>query len=330
MTTLHAPHCEFSILSCSTDTFVETRRCTCATLGRGERRRAKRSAVKLVDRAARGFAELLTPDGYNPKTKKGRARGYSSAILHFAPATLSGLNVCQFASPECRAACLNTAGHGGIALDAAGLNDVQRARIARLNYYRYHRPEFWALLVAAIQAHVRRALKHNLIPVVRLNGTSDLPWERLRMPDARTIFEVFPGIQFYDYTKDPRRAIAWARGEMPANYHLTFSRSEVNDADVRDVLAAGGNVAVVFDCGQKHDHALMPELWSGRRVINGDADDLRFLDPAGVVVGLSAKGRAIGMGGAGFVLATDAPQRCDLRPARRRRSRSTVKLARAA
>lgn len=260
---------------------------------------------KLVDKS-RGFNELLTPDGYNPKTKKGRARGYSSAILHFAPANLSGMNVCQFASPDCTRVCLNLAGHGGIALDASGLNTVQRARIARINYYRWHRPEFWALLVAAIESHIRRATKKGLCPVVRLNGTSDLPWEIMRGTDGLTIFERFPGVQFYDYTKSVKRALSWARGSMPANYHVTFSRSEVNDADVSAVLAAGGNVAVVFDCGATHDASRMPSMWRGRRVVNGDADDLRFLDPAGVVVGLTAKGPAIGKGSAtGFVLATE-------------------------
>lgn len=259
---------------------------------------------RLIDKS-RGFNELLTPDGYNPKTKKGRARGYSSAILHFAPANLSGMNVCQYASRDCTRVCLNLAGHGGIALDASGLNAVQRARIARINYYRWHRPEFWALLVAAIESHIRRATKKGLTPVVRLNGTSDLPWEIMRDPSGKNIFELFPTIQFYDYTKNPKRAISWAHGAMPANYHLTFSRSESNDADVQAVLAAGGNVAVVFDCGHGHDASRMPETFYGRPVINGDADDLRFLDPPGVVVGLSAKGPAIGKGSPdGFVLST--------------------------
>src|SRR5215510_4533638 len=84
-----------------------------------------------------GFVELLTPDGYNPKTKKGRARGYSTAIMHFAPADLSGLNVCQYATPGCRAACLNTAGHGGIGLATKGTNDIQEARIARTQLFRF-------------------------------------------------------------------------------------------------------------------------------------------------------------------------------------------------
>ncbi len=231
---------------------------------------------------------LFTPDGYNPKTKKGRARGFATAILHFAPAELSGYNVCQYATLGCKAACLNTAGHGGIGLDASGLNDVQRARIARTRLFFLNRFVFNVLLVRAIQTHIRRATRHGLIPVVRLNGTSDLPWESLVMNDGRTVLEMFPQIQFYDYTKHVKRALANVRGEHPANYALTFSRAESNHADADSVLAAGGNVAVVF---KAKPHA-SPDLWAGVRVIDGDNDDLRFLDPSGVIVGLAAKGRA--------------------------------------
>jgi hypothetical protein len=144
---------------------------------------------------------------------------------------------------------------------------------------------------------VRRALKKGLTPVVRLNGTSDLPWEKLRLNDGRTVLETFPDVQFYDYTKNARRAIANATGQHPGNYQLTFSRSETNAADCQNVLAAGGNVAVVFNlchCRRACKHEL-PDIgftYFGRRVISGDHDDLRFLDPAGVVVGLKGKGRA--------------------------------------
>jgi hypothetical protein len=249
-----------------------------------------------------GFVEMLTPDGYNPKTKKGRARGYSTAILHLAPAALSGFDVCQYATPGCRAACLNTAGHGGIALDAAGLNDVQRARIARTRLMFLNRFLFNVLLVRAIDTHIRRARKNGLTPVVRLNGTSDLPWERIRLNDDRTVFETWPDIQFYDYTKHVKRALANVAGAHPSNYSLTFSRAESNHSDAVTVMAAGGNVAVVFKV-KPHQS---PDIWAGQRVIDGDNDDLRFLDPANVIVGLAAKGRGK-RDASGFVVDPAAP-----------------------
>ena len=182
---------------------------------------------------------------------------------------------------------MNTAGHGGIKLDEHGLNDIQRARIARTRLFFLNRFLFNQLLVRAIQTHIRRAVAKGLIPVVRLNGTSDLDWERIRLNDGRTVLETFPDIMFYDYTKIADRAIANARGLHPANYKLTFSRAESNHDDVERVLAAGGNVAAVF---KAKPHQL-PESHDGLTVIDGDLDDLRFLDPANVIVGLAAKGR---------------------------------------
>ena len=73
--------------------------------------------------------------------------------------------------------------------------------------------------------------------------------------------------------------------EFPSNYHLTFSRSETNDKLCEMVLEMKGNVAVVF-------RNQLPETWKGYEVINGDENDLRFLDKQGVVVGLIEKGMA--------------------------------------
>src|SRR5580765_694579 len=254
-------------------------------------------------KAQYGFCDMLTPDGYNPKLKKGRARGYSSAVLHLAPANLSGREVCHHRSKGCTLACLNTAGHGGIMLDAFGLNDVQRARIARTNMWFDARDAFFVQLVASIESHCRRAIKHGLIPVVRLNGTSDIDWEREAFSDNgveyASIFARFPDVQFYDYTKNPARAMLSALGQMPANYVLTFSRAETrsNNMACQNVLNAGGNVAVVFNicnCKRACKHEI-PDIgleYFGHRVVSGDHDDLRHLDPPGVVVGLKGKGRA--------------------------------------
>lgn len=110
-----------------------------------------------------------------------------------------------------------------------------------------------------------------------------------------SIMARFPDLQFYDYTKNPGRAVTNAMGFHPANYHLTFSRSETNERQCLDVLAAGGNVAVVFSTATKSGKRpaeALPADWHGYRVVDGDKDDLRFLDPRGVVVGLRAKGRA--------------------------------------
>lgn len=225
--------------------------------------------------------KLLTPGQSNPKTAKSDALGeYLTAILHLAPAALSGFNVCKFASKGCTAGCLNTAGKFG------PMPRTQAARVRKTRLLFTDPDTFWRQLTADINSHVARAERLGLMPAIRLNGTSDLPWERMRHPaTGRTLFEMFPGVQFYDYTKWPIHL----RRDLPDNYALTFSLSESNKTDALVSLAHGRNVAVVFATARTKP---LPEYWNGYPVIDGDKHDLRFLDPTTVVVGLRAKGRA--------------------------------------
>jgi hypothetical protein len=163
-------------------------------------------------------------------------------------------------------------------------------------------------LVRDVAALVRKAERMGLTPLVRLNGTSDVPWENVPVPlcpgcdnpdcapDGRThvanIMALFPNVQFYDYTKSYIRMLRYLRvtdKPWPANYSLTFSRSECNDAEACNVLRHGGNVSVVFSTPRG---AALPETWHGFPVVDGDVDDARPSDAHGVVVGLRAKGRA--------------------------------------
>jgi hypothetical protein len=224
--------------------------------------------------------KLLTPGAANAKIAKGEGE-WTTYILHLAPANLSGYNVCPAASPGCKAACLNTAGRGRF--DA-----TQAARIRKTRLFFEDRLEFMRLLFKDIEAAVRKAKRTGQRLAVRLNGTSDIDWENVSCPSwagiKRNVFEAFPDVLFYDYTKRPERV---AKCAGIANYHLTFSRSEVNDVVVgRLAKASPVNVAVVFG------GATLPAEYLGRPVIDGTLTDLRFLDPKGVVVGLLAKGKA--------------------------------------
>lgn len=230
-------------------------------------------------------ARLLTVN--NPKVAKGEKSGYYTAILHLAPAQVSGRNVCPHATKGCASACLNTAGIGGIALNDQGLNIVQVARIQRTRFFHRDREAFMVQLAKEIRTHLRRSYKHGLRPVVRLNGTSDLPWERFPVNGERNIMALFPDVIFYDYTKWPIRL---RKTELAPGYRLTFSLAENNDKHAKAALAAGVNVAVVFDTPKGKD---LPASFWGYPVIDGDTSDLRFLDPIGCVVGLRAKGRAM-------------------------------------
>lgn len=241
--------------------------------------------------------ELLTYG--NQKTEKSVELGWLTAIVHLAPGNISGFEVCHSRSKGCTAVCLNSSGHGGMGaeFDANGAlvkaNMVQTARIRRTRMFFEQRDAFFALLVRELTLHVKRAAKQGLRPAVRLNGTSDIRWEDERMPDGRNIFETFPEIQFYDYTKHADRMFK----TLPSNYSLTFSRAETlkSALDTKRVLEAGHNVSAVFAKS-------LPETWNGYRVIDGVSHDLRFLDDRNVIVGLVAKGKAKKSDGRGFVI----------------------------
>jgi hypothetical protein len=224
----------------------------------------------------------------NPKILKGLKSGFNTYILHLAPAKLSGFNTCPKATPGCESACLNTAGRGGMFKKGESTNVIQQARIRKTKMFYENRDEFMAQLVADIELAIKQSAKKDLIPVFRLNGTSDISWEKYPVIRNgvfyRNIFAAFSDVQFYDYTKVLGRKVK----DIP-NYQLTFSKADGNDTDVQKAIKEGLNVAVVF--GVKKTEAL-PDQYLGLPVFNGDDSDLRFLDPKGVIVGLYAKGKA--------------------------------------
>lgn len=232
----------------------------------------------------RKVEKLLTT---NQKVEKGKKQGWLTAILHLAPAKASGFQVCSSATKGCEAACLNTAGRGGIFAKGEDDNTIQQARRRKTAWYFARRNEFLRQLDREIGSHVRRAERKGYSPAVRLNGTSDIRWESVKL-DGKTLFERWPNVVFYDYTKHPDRDVE----DIP-NYSLTFSLAEDNDSKAVEAILRGLNVAVVF-----HD---VPETFMGLPVFDGDQSDLRFLDPPGHIVGLKAKGKAGKADKSGFV-----------------------------
>lgn len=225
---------------------------------------------------------LLTTE--TAKLTKSHGAGFLPVALYLAPGRTAGRhNMCPKASPGCLAACLFRSGRAGIG--PAETNQAVAARVRRTRWFTSDREAFMAELVSDVEKMERKAQRSGLTLAVRLNGTSDIPWERVRVIRHGVTFAnmmaAFPAVTFYDYTKRSERMT----GALPVNYSLTFSRSEVNGDEALDVLQSGGNVAVVFS-------GSLPDTWHGFDVIDGDKTDLRFLDPRGVVVGLVAKGPA--------------------------------------
>jgi len=223
----------------------------------------------------------------NTKLKKSNAFGYSSYGIHLAPGKLSGLNVCTSASKGCLDSCLFSSGFGAY-------DKVQQARIKKTKVFLNDIPTEVRNIAKEIQSKVNGSKRNNAIPTFRLNLTSDLAWESIKI-DGKNLMEMFPTVQFMDYTKSLPRMIRYLTGKMPKNYHLTFSRSENNDNDCNIVLGCGGRVAVVF-------LNEIPKTWNKRKVINGDENDLRFLDKGGSIVGLVAKGKKAKRDESGFVI----------------------------
>ena len=205
-----------------------------------------------------------------------------------APHTLSGHNTCPKATAGCSAACLNTAGRGGMFKRGEFTNNIQKARIRKTELFYNDRNQFMELLVKDITLAIKQSKRMNLIPVFRLNGTSDISWEKypVQMGEVvySNIFNAFGFVQFYDYTKVLGRKV-----NNISNYHLTFSAADGNDLDVLLARKAGYNIATVFGIKKTLP---MPDSYMGLPVFNGDESDLRFLDPKQVVVGLYAKGKA--------------------------------------
>jgi len=215
---------------------------------------------------------LISKPDANPKTAKNQKFGILTSPLHLAPARLSGNNVCAGSTAGCRTACLHTAGNP---IYMAG---KKRARLAKTKLYFGNRESFLRLLISDFAWISHKAEKLGLKAGVRLNATSDIPWERVKYDGLQiTEYAAAGNIVLYDYTKILKRALC-------QTYHLTFSRSENNWKDCRKVLKAGGTVAAVFET--------LPETYKGFSVANGDLSDWRPGDTPGTIIGLKPKGLA--------------------------------------
>lgn len=219
--------------------------------------------------------DLLTKG--NPKLVKAKGKGYLSQGLHLAPHTLGGKNICPHASEGCVKACLNEAGRGYS-------KGVQTARIKKTQWFHSNRQEFMKKLFREIELKIKYCERKGMVPSFRLNLTSDVAWESIKI-NGKSLMEHFPKVKFYDYTPNLPRMLRFLTGDLPKNYHLTFSMKENNSSAVDMVLACGGNVAVVFD-------KKLPKTYKGKKVVNGMLHDLTFIHPKNVIVGLLAIGKA--------------------------------------
>jgi hypothetical protein len=211
------------------------------------------------------------------KTIKGEKIGYLTGIVYLKPDHI----ICSMAKlAGCMHGCLESAGRGAF-------NSVQQARIIKTRFYYDNQQAFLLSLAADVWSIERKAKKQGFNPLVRPNGTSDIPYENLIIWDGKNLFQLFPDVQFYDYTKHPARNL---QGKTADNYDLTYSFSAITPKPITIKGLQNPNnsrVAVVF---QKQ--ADIPEKFRGWNVIDGDNTDVRHIEPKRVVVALYAKGKA--------------------------------------
>jgi hypothetical protein len=245
------------------------------------------------------------------KALKAQSYGYLNGIHYMAPADSARVgNLCSHASPACISLCLGLySGQASMVADQSDLegNSTRKSRADKARRFMSDRAGYMNDIIRSTQSLIARAARMHLIPCVRLNGSTDVAYEGIRIrPEwsikypfltqyiGLNIFEIFPTVAFVDYTKNPNRF----NRPLPANYHLTFSRSETNESTAIDLLNRGVNVAIVF-------HGDKPLRWQGYEIIDGDRHDLRQLDPrgpVGTVIGLAPKGNRAKRDTSGFVI----------------------------
>ena len=203
---------------------------------------------------------------------------YTYAI-YLSPANLSGYNVCSHSTPECRLGCLNTSGRAGIE-EFSNLTMIHDARVKKTRLFFEETQFFISWMIAEIKAKQLKAKRDGFFFSVRLNATSDIDWSAVYL-NGKNIFQIFPDVSFYDYTKNANKF-----ADKANNYHLTLSYTGRNWNLCEVALQKGFNVAMVFNV---KNESLLPQQYKGYQVINGDLTDYRIDDAKGIIVGLKWK-----------------------------------------
>ena len=240
---------------------------------------------------------LLSKGILNHKISKNIKKGYLAFSLNLAHSNLSGFNVCPKANKlidknvdfsskiqkstsknflsNCAFTCVASGGNAGI------YPAVLESRIKKTIAFFKDRKAFLNSLVYEIEKAIKQAKKKQLKPVFRLNAYSDILWEKFKIKDNKNVFELFPNVDFYDYSKILHR-------KPPKNYQITYSHYG-NWKETETALKTGLNVAVVFE-------KLPKQLTINNisySVVDGDITDLRLNEAVNnkpVIVGLKFKG----------------------------------------
>ena len=226
-----------------------------------------------------GLSYLGTINSSSKIMKNQKVNMQYTYAIYLAPANTSGYNVCSHSTKECRLGCLATSGRQAIEI-FSGIDKIKNSRIKKTKLF-YEQSEFFMQwLIAEIKAGKQKAERDGFYFSVRLNATSDIDWQNVKVNGAN-IFEIFPDVNFYDYTKNVNKFIA-----KPANYHLTYSYTGRNWNQCKMLLEKGFNIAMVFNAKKEIE---LPTEYKGFNVSNGDLTDYRIADAKGIIIGLKWK-----------------------------------------
>jgi hypothetical protein len=217
----------------------------------------------------------------NNSTKHEKAFKYDELVytLYLAPAKSSGYEVCPMRTEFCTKLCLNESGRNKMDTKK---NTINNSRIKKTKMFFEDREFFVRWMIEEIKRSKLKSEKLGYSFSVRLNNTSDISpemfWIRQEDGSTKNILQLFPDVQFYDYTKVPSRIELTKKYK---NYDLTFSFDGSNLETCEKMLSNKVRVAMVFN--------KLPKKFLSYKVIDGDLYDMRYRDKKNVIVGLKFK-----------------------------------------
>tara|TARA_R100001463_G_scaffold13_1_gene32 strand:- start:931 stop:1722 length:792 start_codon:yes stop_codon:yes gene_type:complete len=213
---------------------------------------------------------LLSKPESNFKISKNLKENYNTYSLNFAHSDISGFNVCAMANRLSKNE--NNSKKSNCSSDCVGYNGnaqiyraVMESRIKKTLSYFLDKQSFLNQLVYEVEKAIIQSNKKGLKPSFRLNAYSDIQFEKDIIKDNKNIFQLFPDVKFYDYSKLINR-------KTPKNYQLTYSHHNPDFKDTIIALNKGLNVAIVFEKLPKQIK-INNKIYS---VLDGDKTDLRI------------------------------------------------------
>ena len=198
------------------------------------------------------------------------------------------INTCPYAG-TCKLTCLRATGN-------IQMKSSARARYLKTWFFFTQPLAFMRMIITEIMSNAASANRQRRGYYLRLNGMSDIEWERFIYMDE--LVKRTPGLRgFYDYTKHPKKNRIDMAARIPGGvpfpqkYRLIFSWDEKKATPKRasEWLNHGGSLSVVYPYSMKEQIKKLRSKY--RKFVKiGDEDDNRFKDKPNSIIFLKNKG----------------------------------------